>query len=139
MPSATDSQDNKGCDQKATAVNQTWMLRITIEPPTWAGPEAVCHVLLPTRFARRAEAVLAGQCLWAAPPGREIETFHVRAVGAVAGKGPDEDVGDQGDQGDQEDEGDWVEVPWDHTCGAILQPEQDECGDGCALTPSSGD
>jgi hypothetical protein len=91
-----------------------WMLRITVVPPAWAGPEAVCHVLLPTRFARRAEAVLVGQCLWAGIPGKEIVALHVRLVSAVAGDEPDEDVGDLGG---------WAEVPWDHICGAILLPD----------------
>ena len=130
MATADDSGDNKGCDHQRTTVNRMWRVRITLVPPAWAGPGAVCHVLLPTRFARRAEAVLAGQCLWAGPPGREIAALHIRAI-AVAG--PGEEVEEQSDHDG------WVEVPWDHTCGAILQPDQHESGDACAVTPWSGD
>jgi len=78
-----------------------WLVRITLTPPDWADTGSVCHLLLPTRYARRAEAVLAGQCLWAGPPGREIEAVHVRSAGGA-------------------EDGDWVEVPWDHACGATL-------------------
>jgi hypothetical protein len=78
-----------------------WQLRITLTPPPWADDGSVCHLLLPARHARRAEAVLAGQCLWAGPAGREIEAVHVRSTG---------------EGGD----GDWAVVPWEHTCGAVL-------------------